>query len=156
MISRKKFEWQIFFLIFKGRTWYSPHRGRLWIHAASKVPTDEEIAAVQQMYLQNGGQNDVKFPSNLPVSCLLGCVDVDDVIAQEEYREKYPKGESSSPFVFICTHPQELMLKYPMNGQHKICKYHTTQYEKTQSSFSPKNIKRCFHEFCQKVCESNF
>ena len=113
----------MFFLIFKGRTWYSPHRGRLWIHAASKVPTDEEIAAVQQMYLQNGGQNDVKFPSNLPVSCLLGCVDVDDVIAQEEYREKYPKGESSSPFVFICTHPQELMLKYPMNGQHKICKY---------------------------------
>ena len=38
----------------EGRTWYSPHRGRLWIHAASKVPSDDEIAAVQQMYLIRG------------------------------------------------------------------------------------------------------
>ena len=38
--------------IHEGRNWYSPHRGRLWIHAASKVPTDEEIAAVQQMHLK--------------------------------------------------------------------------------------------------------
>ena len=38
----------------EGRTWYSPHRGRLWIHAAAKVPSDEEIAAVQQMYIMRG------------------------------------------------------------------------------------------------------
>ena len=30
----------------EGRTWYSSHRGRLWIHAAAKVPTDEEIKSL--------------------------------------------------------------------------------------------------------------
>ena len=59
---------------------------------------------------------------NLPTSCLLGCVDVVDVLPQEEYRELYPQGESNSPYVFICTNPQELLVKFPMQGQHKICK----------------------------------
>ena len=104
--------------IHEGRTWYSPHRGRLWIHAASKVPTEEEIKSVQASY--TGTPRD--FPRNLPVSCLLGCVDVEDVMAQEEYREKFPNGESHAPFVFICTNPQELMIKFPMAGKHKICK----------------------------------
>ena len=103
----------------EGRTWYSPHRGRLWIHSASKVPSEDEIAMVQQQHLALGGQK--TFPDNLPVSCLLGCVDVVDVLAQEEYRERFPDGESSSPFVFICENPQELMIKFPMTGQHKIC-----------------------------------
>lgn len=30
--------------------------------------------------------------------------------------------ESGSPFVFICTNPQELLVKFPMKGKHKICK----------------------------------
>ena len=59
---------------------------------------------------------------NLPTSCLLGCVDVADVLPQEEYRDTYPKGESASPYVFVCTNPQELLVKFPMQGQHKICK----------------------------------
>ena len=54
----------------EGRTWYSSHRGRLWIHAAAKVPTDEEIKAVQASYRGTPRE----FPKNLPVSCLLGCV----------------------------------------------------------------------------------
>ena len=40
----------------EGRTWYSPHRGRLWIHSASKEPTREEIQQVQRQYcLHHGG-----------------------------------------------------------------------------------------------------
>lgn len=31
--------------------------------------------------------------------------------------------ESSSPFVFICTNPQELLVKFPMKGKHKICEF---------------------------------
>ena len=107
--------------VHEGRNWYSPHRGRLWIHAAAKEPSDADIAAVQQMYLNRSSK--IEFPKNLPISCLLGCVDVTDVLAQEEYRDRYPKGESSSPFVFVCQNPQELMIKFPMTGQHKICKF---------------------------------
>ncbi|TWW67744.1 Activating signal cointegrator 1 [Takifugu flavidus] len=28
--------------------------------------------------------------------------------------------ESGSPFVFICTNPQELLVKFPIKGRHKI------------------------------------
>ena len=69
----------------------------------------------------------IEFPSNLPTSCLLGCVDIEDVLPQEEYREIYPAGESSTPYVFVCMNPQELLVKFPMQGQHKICKKNTFQ-----------------------------
>lgn len=34
----------------EGRTWYSAHRGRLWIAAAAKVASTEEITALEQHY----------------------------------------------------------------------------------------------------------
>lgn len=34
----------------EGRTWYTSHRGRLWIAAAAKKPTPQEIAEVEAMY----------------------------------------------------------------------------------------------------------
>lgn len=48
--------------IHEGRTWYSAHRGRLWIHAAAKEPTKEEIAQVQKQHLiHRRGNNIMKF-----------------------------------------------------------------------------------------------
>ena len=45
-----------FSLRVEGRTWYTPHRGRLWIASAKYMPDGEEIAAVEQQYrdLYNG------------------------------------------------------------------------------------------------------
>ena len=40
----------VFLQVDEGRNWYSAHRGRLWIHAASKVPSDEEARQVQDFY----------------------------------------------------------------------------------------------------------
>lgn len=34
----------------EGRTWYTSHRGRLWIAAAAKKPTPQEIAEVEAIY----------------------------------------------------------------------------------------------------------
>lgn len=34
----------------EGRTWYTSHRGRLWIAAAAKKPTPQETAEVEAMY----------------------------------------------------------------------------------------------------------
>jgi len=41
----------------EGRTWYTAHRGRLWIAAASKAPTKQEIHDAEHMYeiLKGGG-----------------------------------------------------------------------------------------------------
>ena len=108
--------------VHEGRTWYSQHRGRLWIHAGSKVPGQEEIEQLEEFYRQHLGLEDLHFPSHYPTSCLLGSVDMTDCLSQEEYREQHPRGESSSPYVFICSNPQELMIKFPMSGKHKMYK----------------------------------
>lgn len=105
----------------EGRTWYSNHRGRLWIAAASHKPTDEEILSVELQHRQFVDSN-VEFPKEYPTSCLLGCVNVEDVSPQEEYRNIYPSGESGSPYVFVCSGFEELLLKLPVSGSHKIWK----------------------------------
>ena len=106
----------------EGRTWYTPHRGRLWIAAAAKQPTDHDIAAVEAMYRALYGHKNIAFPKQYPVSCLLGCVDLVDCLAQEDYKEEFPEGESESPYVFVCENPQQLTVKFPVKGQHKIWK----------------------------------
>ncbi|XP_066598962.1 activating signal cointegrator 1 isoform X2 [Prorops nasuta] len=108
----------------EGRTWYTPHRGRLWIAAAAKAPDPEDVSKVEQFYrlTHNEGTN---FPSCYPVGCLLGCVTVTDVLSQEEYQQRYPNGESTSPFVFICENAFALPLKFPIQGKYKIYKLDT-------------------------------
>lgn len=50
-------------------------KGRLWIHAASKVPDEETIRAMEDFYREIyavDGITDIKFPEHYPVSRLLG------------------------------------------------------------------------------------
>lgn len=61
-----------------------------------------------------------RFPDSYPTSCLLGYVDVEDCLSQEEYRQTYPDGLSLSPFVLVCTNPHELVVRLPIKGRHKI------------------------------------
>ncbi|NXN86815.1 TRIP4 protein, partial [Bombycilla garrulus] len=107
----------------EGRTWYTSHRGRLWIAATAKRPSPQEISELEATY-RILHQKDVEFPGDYPSGCLLGCVDVTDCLSQEQFQEQYPdlSQESGSPFVFICTNPQEMVLKFPIKGKHKICK----------------------------------
>lgn len=106
----------------EGRVWYTPHRGRLWIAATAKPPSEHDIAGVEGMYKALYGPESVSFPKHYPTSCLLGCVDVVDCLAQEEYKEEFPEDESESPYVFVCENPQQLTVKFPVKGQHKIWK----------------------------------
>ncbi|XP_063229432.1 activating signal cointegrator 1 [Bacillus rossius redtenbacheri] len=108
--------------VHEGRTWYTPHRGRLWIAAGSKVPNPQDITEFENVYRILLADENIKFPTSYPVGCLLGCVNVVDCLPQEEYREKFPDGESDSPFVFICREPKELPIKFPIQGKHKIYK----------------------------------
>ncbi|XP_054024983.1 activating signal cointegrator 1 [Dryobates pubescens] len=105
----------------EGRTWYSSHRGRLWIAATARSPSAQEISELEATY-RLLLQEDVEFPSDYPSGCLLGCVDVADCLSQEQFKEQHPElsQESASPFVFICTNPQEMAVKFPIKGKHKI------------------------------------
>lgn len=107
----------------EGRAWYTSHRGRLWIAATVKSPSIEEIAIVESMYMDLYPNKNLTFPKFYPTACLLGCVDVTDCLSNDEYKENCSdKSESESPFVFICENPQELFIKQPVKGQHKIWK----------------------------------
>lgn len=106
----------------EGRTWYTPHRGRLWIAATAKRPTAEEIQPVENMYRAMYSHDNLAFPKQYPSACLLGCIELVDCLSQEEYREKYPDGESESDYVFVCENPQELIVKFHVKGKHKIWK----------------------------------
>ncbi|NWS58770.1 TRIP4 protein, partial [Chunga burmeisteri] len=105
----------------EGRTWYTSHRGRLWIAATAKRPSPQEISELETTYRMLL-RKDVEFPSDYPSGCLLGCVDVTDCLSQEQFNEQYPdlSQESGSPFVFICTNPQEMVVKFPIKGKPKI------------------------------------
>ncbi len=49
--------------------------GRLWIHAASKVPEEATIKAMEDFYKEIyavNGITEIKFPEHYPVSRLLG------------------------------------------------------------------------------------
>ncbi|XP_064313010.1 activating signal cointegrator 1 [Phalacrocorax carbo] len=107
----------------EGRTWYTSHRGRLWIAATAKRSSPQEIVELETTYRMLL-QKDVEFPSDYPSGCLLGCVDVTDCLSQEQFNEQYPdlSQESGSPFVFICTNPQEMVVKFPIKGKPKIWK----------------------------------
>lgn len=105
----------------EGRTWYSSHRGRLWIASTAKIPTKEDISQVENFYRVLKGEN-IKFPESYPTSSLIGCVTVADVLPQEQYRKMYPEGENDSPYVFICENCYTLPLKFPIQGKHKIYK----------------------------------
>ena len=106
----------------EGRTWYTPHRGRLWIAAGAKRPTEEDIQSVENMYKSLYPKKNLAFPQEYPTGCLLGCVQLVECQSHDEYKEKHPDGESESDYVFVCENPQELIVKFPLKGKHKIWK----------------------------------
>ncbi|CAH8451333.1 unnamed protein product [Schistosoma turkestanicum] len=105
----------------EGRTWYTPYRGCLWIASTARKTDPDEIAQIENEYLKAGIPKS-DMPTSYPTSCLLGRVNIVNVITQEEYREKQPNGSSQSPYVFICSNPQETLIKFPIRGRHKIYK----------------------------------
>ncbi|XP_060887257.1 activating signal cointegrator 1 [Labrus mixtus] len=122
----------------EGRTWYTSHRGRLWIAAAAKKPTPQEVTEVESMY-RHIFKKEPRFPKDYPTGCLLGCVNVTDCLSQEQFREQFPDTceESASPFVFICTNPQEMLVKFPMKGRHKIWKLESHYHQGAKKGLVP-------------------
>jgi len=104
--------------VHEGRTWYTKHRGPLWISAAKHEMEDDEFQAIVDNYTPANLRHEL--PQEWPRSVLLGRVNVVDCLSQEEYRDRFPDGNSSAPYVFICEDPVELDIKIPMDNDHKI------------------------------------
>ncbi|KAG6423093.1 hypothetical protein SASPL_113477 [Salvia splendens] len=92
----------------EGRSWPSPIRGRLWIHAAGKVPEPETVKAMEEFYREIyklNGVTDIKFPEHYPVSRLLGSI-LDALV----------RVEGQTAFCWLCEKPQRLIVPFEMRG----------------------------------------
>lgn len=110
----------------EGRNWYTKHRGRLWVASTVQIPCKETVDEVETRYREifADRQDCPEFPKAYPTGALLGSVNVVDCLTYEEYCDQNPNGleENNSEYVFICEHPEELTIKLPVKGKHKI--YH--------------------------------
>ncbi|KAI4994334.1 hypothetical protein ZWY2020_029382 [Hordeum vulgare] len=104
----------------EGRSWPSPVTGRLWIHAASKVPDPDTVTAMEDFYREIyvvDGVHHIDFPRHYPVSRLLGCVDVVGCVTSEELVcwEDVPQSvrlEGLTDFCWLCENPQKLVVPF--------------------------------------------
>ncbi|KAK3043397.1 hypothetical protein RJ639_001976 [Escallonia herrerae] len=97
----------------EGRSWPSPITGRLWIHAAGKIPDPETIKAMEDFYREIyavNGITDIKFPEHYPISRLL---------VEPQQRSMYQEGddfvdgvdvwvrlEGQTNYCWLCEQPQ--------------------------------------------------
>ncbi|KRZ33813.1 Activating signal cointegrator 1, partial [Trichinella pseudospiralis] len=106
---------------FEGRSWYSTHRGILWIASTAKPLNHTEKEEIENFYLRlYNDQLPKPFPEKFTTGCLLGCVNMVDCLPQEQFFEQYPNGEVESPYVFIFENPIELRIKIPISGKRRL------------------------------------
>jgi len=119
--------------VVEGRSWPTTHRGRLWIAAAAKKASPEEMTVIIEQHVAQA-QAGKPLPKIFPTSCVLGCVDIVDCLTQEQYQANVPdplQRQSESPHVFICSNPRILKTQVPISGDHKIF------------SLEPEVLQRC-------------
>jgi hypothetical protein len=112
---------------FEGRQWSTNYRGPLWIHAGSRQPSEQEIRQVKEhykmLYSQEDGIEMPDFPTEYPTGCLIGAIDLQDVITQDVYKkyvpQKYTK-ESTSENLFVSRNPRRLKVSIRMPGKSGI------------------------------------
>ncbi|CAD6335201.1 unnamed protein product [Miscanthus lutarioriparius] len=129
----------------EGRSWPSPITGRLWIHAASKVPDPDTIKAMEDFYREIyavNGITDIKFPDHYPVSCLLGCVEVVGCLRSEELVcwEHVPESvrlEGLTDFCWLCENPQKLVVPFEMRGYQGVYNLERRIYDGAVRGLSP-------------------
>uniref|UniRef100_A0A8D2QIZ3 Thyroid hormone receptor interactor 4 n=1 Tax=Zonotrichia albicollis TaxID=44394 RepID=A0A8D2QIZ3_ZONAL len=106
----------------EGRTWYTSHRGRLWIAATAKRPSPQEISELEATYRMLH-RKDVEFPSDYPSGCLLGCVDVTDCLSQEQFQEQVST-EMNLPMLAVASRllkQWNLPLEKTLSGNFRFC-----------------------------------
>nr|GMD95224.1 activating signal cointegrator 1 [Ipomoea batatas] len=129
----------------EGRSWPAPIRGRLWIHAAGKVPEPETIRAMEEFYREIyavNGITDLKFPEHYPVSRLLGCVEVVGCVRREELVcwDEIPEGvrlEGQTDFCWLCEKPQKLIVPFEMRGYQGVYNLERKVYEAAVRGLTP-------------------
>ncbi|KAG0453921.1 hypothetical protein HPP92_025225 [Vanilla planifolia] len=129
----------------EGRSWPAPLTGRLWIHAASKVPEPETIKQMENFYREIYAVNgiiDINFPKNYPISRLLGCVEIVGCLKGDElaHWEEVPESvrlEALTNFCWLCEKPQKLVVPLEMRGYQGVYNLEKRIYEAAVRGLTP-------------------
>lgn len=133
----------------EGRMWKSDYRGRLWIHAAAKVPGEFEIETLEMEYRSFYEAHKISIPplpsqcGGYPTSVLLGCVDVEEVWRNSEYRSvqaahpNMPPEENDNEYIFWCMRPRRLLVPVKMGGDNKIWRLPRASLSAVQRGLHP-------------------
>ncbi|EEE60342.1 hypothetical protein OsJ_13454 [Oryza sativa Japonica Group] len=125
----------------EGRSWPSPLTGRLWIHAASKVPEADTIKAMEEFYREIyalDGITNITFPHHYPVSRLLGCVEVVGCVTSQELASwEHVRLEALTDFCWLCENPQKLVVPFDMRGYQGVYNLERRIYEGAVRGLSP-------------------
>ncbi|KAF8696222.1 hypothetical protein HU200_037123 [Digitaria exilis] len=129
----------------EGRSWPSPITGRLWIHAASKVPDPDTIKAMEDFYREIyavDGITEITFPDHYPVSRLLGCVQVVGCLRSQELVcwEDVPESvrlEALTDFCWLCENPQKLVVPFEMRGYQGVYNLERRIYDGAVRGLTP-------------------
>lgn len=133
----------------EGRGWGTNHRGRLWIHAAARIPEDLEVDTLEQTYrslYESCGIPTPLLPSQsggYPTSALLGCVDIEECWTKQQYADVLasnpgmPKEENDNEFVFWCLRPRTLVVPLKMGGENKIWRLPSSSLAAAQRGIQP-------------------
>ena len=103
----------------EGRVWSSDYTGWLWIHAGSKKLDKDEFDAVLDSYAPQRDQ----FPDSFPTSAILGRVYVIAQLSHADYErctDICHLESNQSPFVFLTSQWQQLLVPIRASGDHKI------------------------------------
>jgi len=77
----------------ENRSWATPYRGRLAIHAGrSKASDGRAIGIFQQL--------GIEYPEDFPRGVIVGTVDVAEIVDQEEYLARYGKNPADRLMAF--------------------------------------------------------
>lgn len=121
----------------EGRHWPSDYTGRLWVHAASHVPTPEEVAAAEAHYAElfaaecgEDGGAALALPESYPTGVLLGRVLVAAAVSRRELlaRADLPTAlrkeaeRNESPNFFCCERAERLLTPVPVSGKSRLWK----------------------------------
>ena len=117
--------------VIENRTWDTPHRGRLWIHASAKVGGDtwrnfvsEEDADFEDdepVRITWPGKGPTLLPAftSLPRGCIVGCVTLVDVVAKDSlptpYRDRW---DADGPLCWLCSGGS--LLREPVMSKGKL------------------------------------
>lgn len=90
----------------ENREWSTAYRGPLLIHAAMRF-ADMPIAFIEQRY-------DLRLPPDLPIGCVVGVVDLIDVVGDSDDRF------FTGPFGFVLANARTLQTPLYCEGRQRI------------------------------------